>query len=511
MFNNLKVHKVAAREEDNAGETHLVPHTSTTNILAIAVAGLGGFLFGYANNSISGTLAQTSFQAKFLTGSNANSIVDGILGGFLGGGLIGAVIQAPISRRYGRRAATGFAAIVLTVSAVLQAASYHIAMFIAFRIICGIGAGIVLTNVPVYMSEISPPHTRGMLVGSHAITIVYAYIFSSCMALGFHFIDRPYVWRLQFVMLTFVSILLLVSLPFIPESPRWLVEQERYEEAQKVLEKLHRGKNDTGAHLAKAEMVQIKAQVDAERSLPSGYIYIFKTPQLRKRAFCSILVWVMGQSTGILAIANLTPTLFGALGYSTVLQLGLSIVWTVCALIACFINAAIMDKVGRVKLLVIGGYLCSAALICEALLQKYYLGSENEAGLKAAVGMFFVFIIFYGATIDCAAYVYISEIWPTHLRSQGASIGLVSFFATSIAYNSPSSLAFATIGWKYYLVFVAVCITASTAILFYLPETAGLTLEEIGAEFGDHVEIQLRDIHFKEGKADEILEVEHVV
>jgi MFS family permease len=224
-------------------------------------------------------------------------------------------------------------------------------MFITFRVICGIGAGIVLTNVPVYMSEISPPHTRGMLVGSHAITIVYAYIFSSCMALGFHFIDRPYAWRLQFVMLAFVSILLAISLPFLPESPRWLVEQERYEEAQKVLEKLHRAKNDPDAHLAKAEMVQIKAQVDAERSLPGGYIYIFKTPHLRKRAFCSILVWIMGQSTGILVIANLTPTLFGSLGYGTVLQLGLSIVWTVCALIGCFINAAIMDRVGRVKLL----------------------------------------------------------------------------------------------------------------------------------------------------------------
>jgi MFS family permease len=224
-------------------------------------------------------------------------------------------------------------------------------MFLVARVLCGIGAGMVITNCPVYMSEISPPHSRGKLVGSHAITIVYAYVISSCLALGFHYIEEPYSWRLQFVMLTFFSLLLLGSLFFIPESPRWLVEQEMYEEAGKVLERLHRNKHDPDGNLARAEMIQIKAQVDTERSLPSGYIYIFKTPHLRKRAFCSILVWLMGQSTGILVIANLTPTLFGGLGYSVVLQLGLSIVWTVCALIGCFVNATIMDKVGRVKLM----------------------------------------------------------------------------------------------------------------------------------------------------------------
>lgn len=247
--------------------------------------------------------------------------------------------------------ATGSSAVLLVISGALQAGSVHVAMFITARILCGIGAGIVITNVPVYMSEIAPPHARGMLVGSHAITIVYAYIASSCLALGFYHIDAPYAWRLQFVVLTFLSILLLVSLFFIPESPRWLVEQERYDEAWTVLESLHRGKHDPTARLARAEMSQIKAQVDAERSLPTGYIYIFKTPHLRKRAFCSILVWLMGQSTGIVVIANLTPTIFGGLGYGPVLQFGLSIVWTVCALLGCFVNAAIMDKIGRVKLL----------------------------------------------------------------------------------------------------------------------------------------------------------------
>lgn len=270
---------------------------------------------------------------------------------FLGGGLIGALVQAPISSKYGRKMASRVAALVLIVSGALMAGSVHIDMFLTARVINGIGAGMVITNCPVYMSEVSPPHSRGLLVSGHAITLVVGYIFSSLFALAFYFLDAPYAWRLQFVLLTFFGILLLFSLHFIPESPRWLVERKRHDEAWEVLKTLHHSKHDPEARIAQLEMVQIRAQVDAERSQPTGYIHIFRTPHLRKRAICCILVWLMGQSTGILVIANLTPTLFGGLGYSTVLQLGLSVVWTFCALIGCFVNAVLMDRVGRVKLL----------------------------------------------------------------------------------------------------------------------------------------------------------------
>jgi MFS family permease len=375
----------------------------------------------------------------------------------------------------------------VTFSAALQAGSVNIEMFLAARVICGIGSGIVITNCPVYMSEIAPPHIRGLLVGNHAISIVYAYIISSCVALGFYHIDAPYAWRLQYVVLAFFGLLLGVSLFFLPESPRWLCEKGRHDEAWAILKRLHQSKQDPDAQLARAEMAQMRAQIDEERSLPTGYIHIFSTPHLRHRAFCCILVWVMGQSTGILVIANLTPVLFGQLGFGTVLQLGLSIVWTVVALIGCLLNAALMDRLGRVKLLgklpvklrysenadamtVIGGFLCSFTLIIEATLQKYYIGSDNTSGINAAVAMYFLWILFYGSTIDCAAYVYVSEIWPTHLRSQGTTIGMVSFFCCSIAYTSPASEGFATIGWKYYWVMICVCLVSTTAIIFVLPE-----------------------------------------
>jgi MFS family permease len=224
-------------------------------------------------------------------------------------------------------------------------------MFMVGRYIAGIGCGIVMSNTPVYMSEIAPAHTRGLLVGLQGNMIVLGYVISSAAALGFHFVEGEYNWRLNFVLATAVALMLLVSLTMLPESPRWLVEHGRKDEAAKILERIHRTPDDPDATYAHAEMIQIAAQVEIERSRPTSLLHIMRTPSLRKRMICTLLVWTMGLSTGSTVLANLTPTLFGALGYSTVLQLGLSVVWVVCLFLGCFVCVYLLDRVGRVKLL----------------------------------------------------------------------------------------------------------------------------------------------------------------
>jgi hypothetical protein len=120
----------------------------------------------------------------------------------------------------------------------------------------------------------------------------------------------------------------------------------------------------------------------------------------------------------------------------------------------------------------VGGYVVTMILIVEAVLEKYYLGTTNASGLNAATAMFFVYIIFWGSLVDNTTYVYVPEIWPTHLRSKGSSIGFVTYYSTAIALNTPASTAFATIGYKYYFVFVAFCVVTTTCILFYCPEVS---------------------------------------
>ncbi|KAH8649223.1 general substrate transporter [Xylariales sp. PMI_506] len=467
--------------------------TSRNAVLVCVTAALGGFLYGFSGNAMSGTLAQTSFIADFLSGDDALQREDGLFGGFLSGAMLGTVIQAPISNKYGRRIANLSAAIVCIIAGALIAGSVNYAMLCLFRTLNGIGAGMVIANSPVYMSEVAPPQARGLLVGLQGVGIVFAYIICSLVGLTFSFVETSYQWRLTFVVLTAASVAHMCSLYFLPESPRWLMQKGRVEEAKAILEKLHRTDSDPDATLAHAEAIQIQAQVEAEKSLPHGYVHIFTTPHLLKRAFCSIILWVMGQGTGITAIANLVPTLMGGLGFGTTMQLGLGVVWCVCAIIGCGINVLILDRVGRVRLLVIGGFGSVAILSLMAALIKFYLGSDNLAGVNAAVAFYFIFGAFFTSTIECTSYVYGSEIWPTHLRSEGSTIAYASFFGNALAYSAPVSVALNNIGWKFYLVFVAVTFVSTLVIMFYFPETKNLTLEEINVKFGDTVAIDLKD------------------
>lgn len=125
---------------------------------------------------------------------------------------------------------------------------------------------------------------------------------------------------------------------------------------------------------------------------------------------------------------------------------------------------------------VIGGCTISSILLIQALLEKYYVGSTNEAGLKAATAMFFIFILFWGSLLDNTTYVYVPEIWPSYLRSQGSAIAFMTYYAVAIATTAPAPLAFATIGSNYYFVFMALCILGTIYIALVFPEVSKILI-----------------------------------
>lgn len=267
---------------------------------------------------------------------------------FLAGGVFGAILQQPICDRYGRRAGIGTGAIFLIVGGALASGSINIAMLLVSRFIGGVGSAIGFTVAPMLISELAPPHSRGLMVSLHVVCLNSGYLISSICSLGFSYLTAVYQWRLNFIINTVVSVCLLLLVIFaIPESPRWLIAQGRVDDARDVLNMLHASKQDPEGLLARAELYQIHAQLEADKKLPKGYIHIFRTPSLRKRALCTILVWFISMATGVLVIANLTPLLFAGLNYGSTAQFGLSVAWLVVCIISAFLGGLLVDRYGR--------------------------------------------------------------------------------------------------------------------------------------------------------------------
>ncbi|KAI0896168.1 general substrate transporter [Annulohypoxylon nitens] len=467
--------------------------TSRRAIQVCATAGLGGFLYGFSANAISGTLAQTSFINSFLTTADASSRMDGLLATFFGGAFIGSIIQAPVSNKWGRRNANLVAACISIVAGILQSASYQIGTLLVGRIICGVAGGMIAANSPVYMSEVAPPHTRGLLVGFQGIGMGSAYELASICGLVFSFVDNPVQWRLVYIVQTIAAIGFACSLLTLPESPRWLMENGKEGQAIAELEKLHKTKSNPNSALVCAEVVQIKAQVEIARHMPKGYMAIFKTATLRKRALFSIILWTLVQGTGVTAIASIFPVLMRSLGLGNTLQLGLNCAFSGVIILGNVVNSLIVDRFGRVRLLVIGGLSCTILLSVMAALSKFYLNTTYKPGISALIACYFMFVFACTGMLECSAYAYGSEIWPTHLRSEGSTLAFASFFANSLAFSAPINEALATIGWRYYLVFIVVTLVSTATIAVYFPETKNLTLEEISAKFGDPVAVDFKD------------------
>lgn len=243
------------------------------------------------------------------------------------------------------------AACCLTFGSALGAGSLNLAMFLVARFFAGVGASISLTITPLFISELAPAHSRGFMVGIHAAAISIGYLVSALFSLGFSYMTSDIQWRLNFIINAVLAIVMLVTIFFLPESPRWLIAKGRLDDAARVLGSLHMTKHDPSNAIARAELIQIELQHKKDEHLPRGFVHIFKTKTLRKRAYATILVWLCSMSTGVLVIANLTPILFAGLGFGSTIQFALSAAWLVVCIVSVYVGSLFVDRAGRVNFL----------------------------------------------------------------------------------------------------------------------------------------------------------------
>ncbi|RVX69067.1 hypothetical protein B0A52_06780 [Exophiala mesophila] len=466
---------------------------------------LGSFTYGY-NSAIIGTvIGQPSFYDYFgfqATTPYGSSIIGALNGLYAGAGVIGSLSVFTLLDVLGRRRAIQVAAIVCVITAALQAGSVHIAMFLTARFLNGLGVAWLNCSVPTYLSEISPALQRGRIVGAHGFILCSGYAVSNWSGLGTYYESNGTIqWRLLLSLQCVAPLILTLGSPLIPESPRWLINNGHDQKGLDVLERLHANDDDSHHVGAREEFVQIQTQLALDRlQKVRTFWQIMKVPSFRKRMFYGFWVQASAQSTGVLVISNYMVLMLNNLGLTGSQPLLLLAIYNSWAAFLNWVNSLIIDRFGRIKVIVTCLSGCVICIIFETALVAHYGGIDNtnKAGSGAAVFFIFAFVTFYGAGLDVSSYVYCSEIFPTNIRARGVGFSVAGLFLMTTIYTTAAGPAFVSIGWRFYIVFIVVTSAMLPLIMFKLPETKGLSLEEIGALFGDEVAVDITHLSVQE-------------
>jgi sugar porter (SP) family MFS transporter len=421
------------------------------------IAALGGFLFGFETAVISGaekTIQQLWSLTPFWQGFTvASSLIGTVLGSLIAG------IPA---QRFGRKKVLIAIALMYLLSAAGCALSSGWFLFVTFRFIGGVAVGASSVVGPMYISEISPAHLRGRLAGSFQLNIVLgifvAYITNYVFAGSG---EDSWRWMLGVMMVPAAIFAILVRT--IPESPRWLILNHETDRAIPIMNRI----GEPDPH---------KAIEDIRASVTDIREKLFQPRYSKPIAFAVILA-MFNQLSGINAIIYYAPRIFEMAGFDKVNAFLQPIYIGAANLIFTLLAMTMIDKFGRKKLLIIGSFGMIFFLGMTAFAFKDP-GVANPNVIWYLIG----FIAFFGFSQGAVIWVFISEIFPNSVRSQGGSLGSFTHWimAAIISWTFPIIVEGSESGGYYSFIFYTLMMALHLVFVWkFLPETKGKTLEEI--------------------------------
>jgi SP family arabinose:H+ symporter-like MFS transporter len=428
------------------------------------VGALGGLLFGFDTAVIAGTthqLTQVYGLDPFTLGVTVFMALFGTV--------IGAMTAGVIGQKLGGRETLRIMAVLYVISAVGCAFAWNWPALLAFRFIGGLGIGGSSVLGPVYIAELAPAKWRGRLVGLFQINIVVGILLAyfSNYVIGTFGLGSS-EWRWQLGIAAFPAILFLVMLFGIPRSSRWLVTQNRIDEARSVLQLM-------GTPDSEAELKEIVDSIHLERASKSEPLFQRK---YRLPIFLAITIGLFNQLAGINAILYYLNDIFLAAGFSKVsgdLQAVLVGAMNLCATL---LGMSMIDKLGRKTLLLIGSV--GMVFCLSGVATIFFLHSHQSFLVWLLVAYIFFFAVSQGSVI----WVYISEVFPTKVRSKGQSLGSSSHWVMNALIALTFPLLAKISGGAPFVFFAAMTALQFFVVLFIYPETKGVTLEQMQHKLG---------------------------
>lgn len=444
------------------------------------VAALGGFLFGYDTAVISGTIAQVTEQFGL------DALQQGwYVGCALIGSIIGVLFAGILSDKFGRKSTMILSAILFSTSAIGCAVSTDFNQLVIYRIIGGVGIGVVSIISPLYISEVAVAQYRGRLVSLYQLAVTIGFLGAylvNYQLLGYS-MSNPDVstgwWNLVFVsevwrgmlgMETLPAIMFFIIIFFIPESPRWLILKGKEEKATNILERIY-----TSSKEALFQLTETKSVLSSESK--SEWKLLLQ-PGIRKAVIIGVCIAVLGQFMGVNAVLFYGPSIFENAGLSGGDSLFYQVLVGLVNTLTTVLALVIIDKVGRKKLVYYG---VSGMVISLVLIATYFIYGESWGISSIFLLIFFLFYVFCCAVSICAVvFVLLSEMYPTRVRGLAMSIaGFALWIGTYlIGQLTPWMLQNLTPAGTFIL-FAIMCVPYMLIVWKLVPETTRKSLEEI--------------------------------
>ena len=446
-------------------------------IFMAVVAAIGGILFGYDTAIISGTTAIVK---------NQFALTDMMEGWYVGCALIGSIcgvlVAGSLSDYLGRKLTMLISAALFSISAIGCAVCGSFDGLVAYRIIGGVGIGIVSIVSPIYISEVSPAKIRGTLVSLYQLAVTVGFLLAYLanwvidtngnLAVSGNLWTNIWnceMWRGMLGSETLPALLFFLIIFFIPESPKWLIVKGKLDKASLVLSKIYATKDE------------IKAEIDSTNASLKGenkgkWSDLFK-PGILLAVIAGSAIAILGQFMGVNAVLYYGPKIFQEAGFdnpifSTVL---VGVVNCVTTVLAVFI----IDKVGRKQLIYWG---VSGMIICLVAIGTYFAwGSRLGLGNGFMLTFFLAYVFCCAISISAIVFVLLSEMYPNSVRGRAMSI---AGFALWIGTYLIGQLTPVLLGWSQagtFFIFAVMCVPYMLIMWKVVPETTGKTLEEIEA------------------------------
>ncbi|VBB79718.1 Putative transporter [Podospora comata] len=456
---------------------------------------LGSFIWGYNVGVLASVLVHPGFKKTLhRPDASLSGLITAIY--YLGTFTSYLFFAHPAADKLGRRHAAFVGMGVTCVGQALQvgatgSAAQALGMVIVGRIIAGVGTGIISTSVPLYQRyvvEIAPSKHRGRFVVMNHIGFIAGLASGFWIGYGMTFWDSErglqVAWRYSLSVSFVPAFLFFVGLPFMHESPRWLVEHGKIDEAFTTLQYYREGYCTSDEIYD--ELDDIERSVASFRVTGLVWTSLFADRSLFARMWRSALLQFLAQMCGATAMKYYLPALFRALGLSHRASLLAGGVESTLKIGCNVLEMFIIDRVGRRLTLVIGAVIMAFSLLINGTLPLIYPNNSNIAADYACVVFVFIYSLGYSVGFGPAAWVYGSEIFQTAVRARGLSFAASCGAIGSVIVTQIWPIGIAALGSKIYFFFMVINLVSVPIIYILFPETKGRALEDMDVLFGGH-------------------------